>query len=91
MAVFSAIPCFERIYPLPCRHYPSINISLKDLRHADVMKRAVFIAILLLLLGVDVMANDARMTRDVFRALDRTGDRVVRVIDATVAHFFGRN
>jgi hypothetical protein len=55
------------------------------------MKRAVFIAILLLLLGVDVMANDARMTRDVFRALDRTGDRVVRVIDATIAHFFGRN
>jgi hypothetical protein len=87
----SLISCFERVYSRSGRHDPSINIFLKDLRHADAMKRAIVIALLLLPFGVDVMANDAKVTRDIFRSLERTGNHVVRTIDATVARLFGRS
>jgi hypothetical protein len=55
------------------------------------MKRAIFLAAaLLLLFGVDIVANDAAFTRDLVRALEYTGNRVVRAVDSTVAYMTGR-
>ncbi len=56
-----------------------------------MQRTMLYLLVLCALLGVDVVANNGSVTRDVVRALAEAGRSTTHAVDATVGFMIGRN